>query len=381
MCLPSVHLSLALVSSSESAGMLGGLASMAVGEVEQVELVADALGFDADLAEALCVYANPFAPGRSPTHSVPALRAHQTLEMTLSGSRLLRYLRSRVEVRAPKVAALLSLACGDHRSAEEAMETLGLQVAPPYARAVCAAMECAREPPADAPSLLMVECKELVGLYGVTAPCLWAMALCLLQGNLAVLPEVAGIMGWSNRDRTVASALVMLAHPLPLRMRSTRADESDWLAERNAAVACSMSAHASSASPAANAARRERREAPLRAAARSAASLTSSRSSCAIRASDASRTSLAPSATHAGPRRRMARKAVRPKSVGRPSCAKSGASMAACCSASRDVPATKASAWLAGTPMAWASCHVTTSRRPSAGTHKVRRLRSVVPGR
>lgn len=225
-------------------GVLEGLISLAIGELEQVELLADLMGFDADLAEALSVCSGLLAPGKSATHSVPELRAGQTFH-SLSNGKSLQRLCNSVGLPSSKVAALLALACGDYASSDECIAALGLRMHAPYLRAICAIGLCARTLRADAPKVLMVECAGLLKLYGVNTPLRFALLLCLAQGNVhGAIDGVKQELGWSTRDTAVASALALLSHPLPVVLDPARADESKWMEQRNALVAADVLAGA-----------------------------------------------------------------------------------------------------------------------------------------
>mmetsp|Transcript_26507 Transcript_26507/g.77952 ORF Transcript_26507/g.77952 Transcript_26507/m.77952 type:complete len:446 (+) Transcript_26507:418-1755(+) len=121
--------------------------------------------------------------------------------------------------------------------------------------------------------------------------------------------------------------------------------------------------------PAANSASRRRRDDALFACAEGMAP-----------SSRALRMARWPRRTHACSRKRMARKHARPTASSMSSWLKSACSMDACCSRFRLVPATKARAWLACTPMVWESWDAATSSMPSHGTVMARRLLSSAAG-
>jgi hypothetical protein len=215
-----------------------GLTSLATGEVDGIEDVAEALGFDPDIAEGLAFLAS----------SVTINIRHAQL----SASNSLNKLANRLGVDMQIVASLLAIVNTDHASGNEIIANITmLNIDGRYLTSIMAAYsDDTPESPQVKTDAVIDNIEPLRLLYAPSAEDdVFGSLVRLVQGDVTVVRGLlAHELGWSRRERNTVCALILVgqhqtdrdSYEQPKKLDFDPSENTDWDATRNALAAARM---------------------------------------------------------------------------------------------------------------------------------------------
>eukprot|EP00945_MAST-04E_sp_MAST-4E-sp1_P009005 g9005.t1 len=217
-----------------------GITSIATGEVDGIEDVAEALNFDADTAEGLSFLAS------SATHPVAYSK--------LSASSSLHKLTDKLGVEMETIASLLAVVNADWGSASEISATLPLlDIDPRYVKAILATYSYDKIFKPEYKTTNVIE--AIIPLKNLYAPNLdketMGSLVRLVQGDATVIRGMLGdTLAYSRQERNTLCALVLVAQTCttPRRKRFEQlkrldfspTEDFDWDKTRSARVSARM---------------------------------------------------------------------------------------------------------------------------------------------